>query len=511
MRTRRAFLKQAGVGGAAWLGARALARAAGAAAAVRPNILIVLADDWSYPHAGAYGCQWVRTPAFDRMANEGLLFTNAYTPDAKCAPSRACILTGRNPWQLGAAANHWCYFPAKFRTVMEALAAHGYTVGHAGKGWAPGVSGELNGQPRLLTGPRLPFPKFMEQREPGKPFCFWYGSTRPHRPYVAGSGAKAGKRTAQIERVPACWPDNPIVRNDMLDYALAAEQFDAELDALLKTLDASGEAERTLVIVASDNGMPFPRGKGNCYELSVHMPLAIRWPAGIRTPGRRPQVYTSFVDLVPTLLDVADVSPEASGMSALAGISLCDVFDDVPPMQAPRPRDHVLIGRERNDVGRPHDEGYPIRGIVKDHYLYLLNFEPERWPAVNPESGYLDTDGSPTKTWCVQARRLPPYRRYWELCFGKRPREELYHLAADPDCVRNLAQDPAHAAVRERLKTQLLDELKQQGDPRLHGQGQTFDAFPNASPQRGFYERVQSGEKVEAGWVLPTDFDRAGE
>src|SRR5688572_27142604 len=106
----------------------------------RPNILIAIADDWSYPHASAYGTTWVKTPGFDRVAKDGLLFRNAYTPNAKCAPSRSCILTGRNPWQLEAAANHVPFFPAKFVTYPEALAKHGYAVAFTGKGWGPGVA-----------------------------------------------------------------------------------------------------------------------------------------------------------------------------------------------------------------------------------------------------------------------------------------------------------------------------------------------------------------------------------
>ena len=87
--------------------ASAATQALAAAEERRPNILFALADDWGYGHGGAYGCKWVKTPSFDRLASQGLLFTHTYTPNAKCAPSRACILTGRNSWQLGAACNHW--------------------------------------------------------------------------------------------------------------------------------------------------------------------------------------------------------------------------------------------------------------------------------------------------------------------------------------------------------------------------------------------------------------------
>ena len=117
----------------------------------RPNILIAIADDASYLHMGK-GCSWIQTPAFNRVANNGLLFTNAFTPNAKCAPSRACLLTGRNSWQLEQAANMWAYFPEKFTTYPEALTKKGYFVGYTGKPWGPGVAGEKDGKARELCG-----------------------------------------------------------------------------------------------------------------------------------------------------------------------------------------------------------------------------------------------------------------------------------------------------------------------------------------------------------------------
>ena len=123
----------------------------------RPNILFAIADDWSFGHASIYGCRWVSTPGFDRVAKEGVLFTRAYTPNAKCSPSRSCILTGRNPWQLDAAANHNPIFPASFKTYPEALAQNGYFVGMVGKGWGPGEAKDAEGKPREMAG--RPFDK----------------------------------------------------------------------------------------------------------------------------------------------------------------------------------------------------------------------------------------------------------------------------------------------------------------------------------------------------------------
>lgn len=491
-----------------------------------PNILLAIADDWGYGHASAYGCKWTKTPAFDRVAREGLLFTRAYTPNAKCAPSRACLLTGRNSWQLEAACNHICFFPTKFKTYCEALADHGYFVGKTTKGWGPGVANDEADKPRLMAGRGFEarkaepptsgisnsdyagnFADFLKAAPAGKPWCFWYGSLEPHRAYEYGSGvAKGGKRLSDIDRVPAYWPDNKTVRNDMLDYALEIEHYDSHLMKMLEMIEQRGELDNTLVIVTSDHGMPFPRAKGSAYEASNHVPLAIMWKAGISSPGRVFGDYVSFVDLAPTILEAAGVAWQDSGMQPTVGIGLDDVFRQTRRIRSAR--DHVLIGQERHDVGRPHDWGYPIRGIVKNDMLYLQNFEPTRWPACNPETGYLNCDGGPTKTVVLQGRTDPQQRKFWELCFAKRAGEELYHLTTDPDCVNNLAGEPKYDQLKRELRDQMTAELKAQQDPRMFGQGHIFEEYPYAdAPLRGFYERYMMGEKLKPGWVNPTDFE----
>ena len=113
----------------------------------RPNILIAMGDDISFPDMGAYGSRIVKSPGFDRVAREGILFNNAYTPNAKSSPSRACFLTGRNSWQLEEAGNHVPFFPLKFTTFMEVLGENGYNVGYTAKGWAPGTLYRFCGKP----------------------------------------------------------------------------------------------------------------------------------------------------------------------------------------------------------------------------------------------------------------------------------------------------------------------------------------------------------------------------
>ena len=532
MTTRRDFLKRAGLcAGAATLGLLGRMAAAAEAGVPRrkPNILFALADDWSYGHAGAYGCRWVKTPAFDRVAREGILFTHAYTPTAKCAPSRSCILTGRNPWQLKAAANHICYFPPEFKTYAEVLGENGYFVGMTQKGWGPGVAKDTDGKPRQMAGrpfnkrtamPPTPemsrndyagnFEDFLDASPKGSPWCFWYGSIEPHRGYEYGSGVtKGGKKPSDVDRVPACWPDNEVVRNDLLDYALEVEHFDRHLGRMLTLLEQRGVLD-TLIVVTSDNGMPFPHDKGNAYQDANHLPLAVMWKQGIRAPGRVVDDYVSFIDYAPTFIEVAGLAWGETGMAPPAGRSLTDIFREEKAGRVIPSRDHMLIGKERTDIGRPHDWGYPIRGIVKDDVLYLHNFEPARWPGGNPETGYLDTDGGPTKTEVLKARTDPQQKRFWDLCFGKRPAEELYDLKKDPDCVNNLDGHTDFQALKAKLKQQLFDELKAQEDPRMFGKGPVFDEYPCANEdQRGFYERYMKGEKPKAGWVSESDFEKA--
>lgn len=492
----------------------------------RPNILIAVADDWSFPHASIYGTNWVKTPHFDRVAREGILFRNAYTPVAKCAASRTCLLLGRNPWTSGAGFDHWNYFPPEYRTYPEALASAGYFVGFTGKGWSPGIAVDTAGRPRAVLGRAFQerkqppptrgiaaidyaanFNDFLATAPAGAPWCFWYGGNEPHRDYEFRSGVtKGGKKLSDIDRVPGFWPDNEDIRHDLLDYAMEIEHFDAHLGRILAELERRGELEHTLIIVTADNGMPFPRAKGQSYELAGHLPLAIRWPAGIPHSGRVLTDFVTFPDLAPTLLDVAGVPRESSGMAPFSGRSLRPLLANAASGRVDPTRDHVLIGRERHDPGRPHNAGYPIRGIVTDHFLYLHNFAPDRWPSGNPETGYLDTDDGATRDVLLATRRTTGLTNpLWELNFGRRPAEELYSLRDDPDNVRNLAGRSEFATWQTTLRERLFHTLRTQGDPRLTGEPDDyFDRFPFAHPEfNDLYERWETGTLKLPHWADP--------
>jgi arylsulfatase A-like enzyme len=498
----------------------------------RPNILFVVADDASYPHFGANGCPWVDTPGFDRIAREGILFSNCYTPNAKSAPSRACMLTGLYSWQLREAGNHLPKFPSDIKVVTETLQEVGYHIGFTGKGWAPGDAGQINGKQRELTGapyqrkkmtsptPQISttdytanFMDFLDDHQGTDPWFFWVGFFEPHRAYQYGSGIELGRKTIEmIDQVPVYWPDNETVRTDMLDYAFEIEYLDKHLMMMIDELEKRGLLDNTIIVFTSDNGMPFPRSKANNYELSNHMPLAVMWKNGIVNPGREVADYVNFVDFTPTFLEVSGIEPARSGMQQPAGRSLTDIFQNGKEGITTSYRNFTLLGRERHDYGRPGNQGYPIRSIIKDGLLYINNMKPDLFPGGNPETGYLDCDGSPTKSLILNMRREGSNDWYWRLSFGKRQEEELYNLKADKDCLINLAEHPLYGTQKEEMKTMLFTMLRQQGDPRMFGAGDVFDQYPfDQDINWNFWERVQSGEISEpwkqTGWVNPTDYE----
>jgi N-sulfoglucosamine sulfohydrolase len=170
-------------------------------------------------------------------------------------------------------------------------------------------------------------------------------------------------------------------------------------------------------------------------------------------------------------------------------------------------RNYQLVGKERHDVGRPNDEGYPVRGILKGDYLYLHNYKTDRWPIGNPETGYLNTDGSPTKSYILDTRRQQGDLKYWQWNFGKRADEELYNIKKDPYCMANLVEDAPLSSMKADMRKLMIAKLTEQGDPRILGNGDIFDQYEYAGAVKDYYNRFMKGENVSAGWVNPSDFE----
>ncbi|MEI7921783.1 MAG: sulfatase [Planctomycetota bacterium] len=463
----------------------------------RPNILVLIADDWAWPHASIAGEPELKTPVFDRVAREGLLFTNAFASAPSCTASRAALLTGQYHWRLEQGASLHQFLPAKFQVYPDILEQSQYQVGFSGKGWGPGDE-TMGGRIRNPAGNRFAdFDDFLSKRTNQKPFCFWYGSPDPHRPYADGSGIRTGKDPKAV-RLPQEYPDDPLIRSDMLDYYTEIERFDQSVGEILKKLEKSGELDQTLVVITSDNGRPFPRGKATLYDAGTHVPLAIRWPGGIKSPGRVIDDFVSLTDLAPTFLDLLDLK----GLPGRTGRSLGRIFGSSKSGWIDPDRSFTLTGMERHTACRELEKGnfgggYPMRAIRTKEHLLIHNFKPERWPmgdwrqladGVKPAvrfdqlSGntfvaFGDCDASPSKAWMSLHRDEARVKPLFDLAFGKRPEFELYDLQKDPAQIHNVAEVSKYGRIKEDLKIFLSNRLRESKDPRELGGGELFDRY----------------------------------
>lgn len=431
--------------------------------AQRPDILFVIADDWGFPYAGAYGDPLVKTPNFDRVAKAGVLFTNAYCAAPSCSPSRAAILTGLYPHRLEEGVNLWGFLPKKFPVYTELLKGAGYKVGSQRKGWAPGKYQE-GGYTDNPAGPVTDIKPFFRNLSKEQPFCFWYGSSDPHRPYVEGTGKASGMDITKA-KVPAFLPDVPEIRNDLLDYYFEIQRFDRDLGEVLDLLDSLGRLQNTIVVVTSDNGMPFPRAKANVYDGGAHIPLAIAWGDEIKG-GRTFNGFVNLIDISATFLDAAGVK----SLSAKDGKSLL-------PLLTGKTNEHrmaVFLERERHAYAREDNVSFPVRAIRNNDFLYIRNLKPDRWPAgdsslVSKRTKYGDIDGGPSKQYMLQHQHEPGIAMVANLALNKRPLEELYDLKKDPGQLKNVAGVKAYQPKLKDLGNQLDKWMQETNDPRLKG------------------------------------------
>lgn len=456
----------------------------------RPNILLCIADDASMSSFGAYGGTTIETPSIDELAKAGVLFRNAYNCNPKCAPARASLLTGRYSWQLEQATNHSPHFPEKFTFYPRLLKQAGFHTGFTGKGWGPGTyTGENPAGPEYNHRKLQPpfkgmkkidyagnFTDFLDQKPEAAPFCFWLGTFEPHRVYELDSWKKTDLKLSDAI-VPPFFPDNATIRGDLLDYAVEVKWYDQHVGLAVKELKDRGLLDNTLIVVTSDHGMPFPRIKGQMYDEGFHVPMVVFWK-GVIQPGRTIDDFVNFPDLAPTLMQAANQRPHKQ----MTGKSFLDLLRAKGSGQIDPARDHVLLGKERHDVGRENQDGkdlaYPVRCIRTKEFLYVHNIKPERWPVGNPELGLKNCDKSPTKTFLTDLALDDPQYPFYELSFGLRPAEEFYRIQQDPHCMNNLAEDPKYRSTISDLRNQMQQELIAQGDPRTLGKGDVFDKYP---------------------------------
>ena len=341
------------------------------------------------------------------------------------------------------------------------------------------------------------FQAFLADRQPGQPFCYWFGPTNVHRKWIKGSGkALWGLDPDDLQgKMPPFLPDVHEVREDLVDYFGEILAFDAAVGLLVDEVRKAGELDNTLIVISGDHGAPgFPHGKCNLYDFGTGVCLAIAGP-GVRG-GRVVDDFVNLTDLAPTFLEAGGVAvPEVMTGRSLWPVLKSDRQGLVDPQ-----RTFVVTGRERHvEMARAGHLPYPQRAIRTADYLLIINFKPDRYPLGDPyeldgpnpptaeeltEITFVtlpDDDASPTKAWLVGQRNNPQWKPLFDLAYGKRPRDELYDLKKDPHQVHNVAADPAYASAAG-LEQRLMDELQRTGDPRLVDDGRYFETPPLAGP-----------------------------
>lgn len=506
----------------------------------QPNILFAISDDQSFAHTSFLGSKFVRTIAFDKIANEGVYFSNCYAGSPGCAPSRSSIVTGRYHWQNEQSGQHASSWLKKHIPFIDLLEKNGYITGRTGKGVSPfqyarnendslwrktntaGIAhsnikykGRSENDERYGNGISSlnyfeNFKYFIENTKGDKPFFFWYGSSEPHRRYEKGSWERMGKKLENVE-VPGFYPDNDEIRGDILDYAVEIEWFDLHLQRMLEYLKRIGELDNTIVIVTSDNGMPFPRAKANCFEYGVHVPLAISFPKNF-PGGRIVEDPISFIDLAPTILEMTNTS--SKGMLPITGRSIVNILKSKKQGLVDGTRKYVFAGRERHSSSRYLNMGYPQRVIRNQDFIYIWNIKSYRWPAGAPQkydakdttqllpmfgldkngkyisdAAFMDIDDCPTKTYIIENYNKEEIRPYFDLALEKRPEFELYNIVQDPFCLKNLSGESKFINVENELKKELMHELRKSNDPRVVGNdNEIFDSYKRYSRIRKFPE-----------------------
>lgn len=502
----------------------------------RPNILFAISDDQSYGHTSFDGAKFLKTPAFDRVASEGVYFSNCIAGSSGCAPSRSSIVTGRYPWQNEQSGQHASSWMKKYIPFIDLLDANGYVTGRTGKGvrpfqyardkndslWRATDAGGIaysnirykKGDPsdeRTAGGIGLEnyfenFKYFMEHVRGNKPFFFWYGAREPHRSYEEDSWKRNHKKLSDV-KVPGFLPDNDIVRGDMLDYAVEIEWFDMHLERMLSYLEKIGELENTIVIVTSDNGMSFPRAKANSYDYGVHVPFAVRFPKNFPV-GRIVDDPISFVDIAPTILELTGTS--SKGMLPMSGQSILNILRSGKQGIVDPSKKYVFSGRERHSSSRYLNWGYPQRMIRSTDFLLTWNQKPDRWPAGAPQAldtngkllpmygidehgklnsdwAFTDIDAAPSKSFIIENWKDKNVRPYFDWAVAKRPEWEFFNLKNDPLCLNNLAGKEQFAKIEKEMKEKLMSELKETKDPRVVGPDkEIFDSYKRYSPIRYF-------------------------
>lgn len=409
--------------------------AQGAAQQMKPNFILVIADDISFDDLGCYGNMVVKTPHLDAMALEGLVFHNAYLTASSCSPSRTSLITGRYPHNTGACELH-TPLPPRIPTFPEALRASGYYTALSGKHHMGKAANSGFDQVSLPDADQIydDWISILQERPRDRPFFLWLASYDAHRPW--GHVPDVVQYDPADVIVPPFMVDGPRTRQELAHYYHEISSVDRALGRIRKLLQDESIDQHTYVIFMSDNGRPFPRSKTRLYDSGIKTPFIVTRPGHIQ-PGVTESLISS-IDIAPTIL-------------SLAGLTIGETIQGVS---------------FRKVLSEPHTEVRDYIFAEQNWHVYQAHQRMVRWKDwmlirnAFPNLQALSTEADPTfeagaELWEAEAQgMLRPEQR--DVFLVPRPQLELYHVRRDPHQLRNLATDHRYRKVVETM-TVLLD------------------------------------------------------
>jgi N-sulfoglucosamine sulfohydrolase len=471
---RRDFLKGVGLGSVSLTLSGCVSAAKLFEEKDRPNILWILSEDIS-PDLACCGTPAVQTPNLDRLARQGIRYTNAFTTSPVCSASRSAMITGMYQTSIGV-HHHRSHrsdgytLPESVRMITEYFRRAGYFTANV-KTAAPGVRGSGK------TDFNFKFENAFDgddwnKRKAGQPFFAQLSISVTHRGGHWKNLTQKLKNPVDTAKVklPPYYPDHPVARRDWATYLDSIQVMDGYVGKILKRLDDEGLTDNTVVIFIGDHGRCHVRGKQWLYDGGIHIPLIIRWPGKIK-PGRVCHDLVSAIDISATVLKIAGFEPPKYMQGRLF----------LGPNA--KKREYIIAARDRCDETIDR-----IRCVRTKRYKYIRNFMPERpYTQINryKESSYpmlplmrkLHTDGKLTP---VQALFMAP----------RKPVEELYDIKNDPYEIRNLADSPKHQKTLKKMRRILDKWIKDTSD-----KGQFPE--PESAIQPRDLERIKEDRKAE--------------
>jgi arylsulfatase len=431
----------------------------------QPNIIFFIADDVSQDDFGCYGHPTIKTPNIDKLAQNGMRFDNAYLTTSSCSPSRCSIITGRYPHNTGAPELHVKLPDTQIR-FPELLKQEGYYTVLSGKNHMFGKTDRAFDKITRGGGPggEQDWLDHLQNRPKNQPFFFWFASSDAHRNWTISNHAPTYKQEEIV--VPPYMIDSPATREDLAKYYHEVSRFDHFIGLITEELKTQGILENTMLVVAADNGRPFPRCKSRMYDSGIKTPWVVHYP-NLISKGKTSQSLISSIDLSATCLEIAGIKiPEC-----IQGQSFVPILKD--PMTTTR---NLVFSEHNWHVYKNHE-----RMVRFGDFVYIKNNYPNQ-----PNLAYeAHQDPAGEDLWKAHAAGKTTTAQQ-QIFANPCPKEELFQLSKDPHQLKNLAQHPEYQSILKQARKYIQAWTEKTGD-----------SIPkNPTPNRHAPPRIENGKII---------------